>query len=158
MGRFFEFARARPLGEPEIAQIRSWLDPEGAKVFFAQDHRDQAHGYQAATLMAEGGDVSRDGILAALLHDVGKRHSRLGLWGRTVASTLIRLHLPLTRRMRQYRDHGPLGAEDLKGLGFPDLVVDFAHHHHGPRPDSIDRVLWDHLQAADRPAKPLVPS
>jgi len=157
IGRFFDFARAEPLGEKKSAEIRQWLGIEAATAFFEQDPRDQTHGYQAAADIRDHGDVSGEHILAALLHDVGKRHARLGLWGRTLASVLIRLHLPLTRRMRLYRDHGPIGADELAQIGMSDLVVDFARHHHGTRPTSIDRALWDRLQAADRPAKPLVP-
>jgi putative nucleotidyltransferase with HDIG domain len=92
--------------------------------------------------------------MAALLHDIGKRHARLGLIGRSVASVLILLGLPLGQRMRTYRDHGMVAARELVGLSLPSLVVDFAMHHHGRRPPTIDPGIWDALIHADQPAKP----
>lgn len=88
-------------------------------------------------------------ITAALLHDIGKRHARLGIVGRSVASALILLGLPLTGRMAAYRDHGLAAARELADLGAPSLVIDFALHHHGRRPATIDDDTWDVLVAAD---------
>lgn len=104
--------------------------------------------------MVAAGVRDSDVTMAALLHDVGKRHSGLGIVGRSVASVLILLGLPLTERMQAYRDHGMVAARELAGLAVPSLVVDFAIHHHGQRPPTIDAADWEVLVAADRPAKP----
>ena len=151
--RFFDVAFARPLTASERVAVDGWLSTETAALFFAQADSDQRHGYHAALTLVAGGIHERDVVMAALLHDIGKRHARLGLLGRSVASVLILLRLALTERMRTYRDHGMVAARELAGLSVPPLVVDFAMHHHGRRPPTIDPTIWDALVVADQPAK-----
>jgi putative nucleotidyltransferase with HDIG domain len=138
----------------ERAAVGEWLSLDAAALFFAQANADQRHGHHAALTLVADGIHDRDVVMAALLHDIGKRHSRLGLIGRSVASVLILLRLPLSERMRTYRDHGMVGARELAMLSMPSIVVDFAMHHHGRRPPTIDPGIWDALVAADQPAKP----
>jgi hypothetical protein len=90
-------------------------------------------------------------VVAAVMHDSGKRHARLGILGRTIASLLIKAGAPLTPRMRLYRDHGLIAAKDLSALGAPGLAIDFALHHQGDRPASIPQHTWDMLVQADQP-------
>jgi len=151
--RFFDVASAKPLTQPEQSAVRSWLTPELADVFFAQQLADQRHGYHAALVVVADGGHDRDTIVAALLHDVGKRHGHLGVLGRSVASLMILTGLPLTNRMRAYRDHGLSGAGELARLGAPSLAIDFAMHHHGSRPPTIDPATWQVLVDADQPPK-----
>jgi putative nucleotidyltransferase with HDIG domain len=138
----------------EQAAVRDWLSRDAAALFFAQKNADQRHGHHAALTLVADGIHDRDVVMAALLHDIGKRHSSLGLIGRSVASVLILLRLPLSERMRTYRDHGMVGARELAVLSMPSIVVDFAMHHHGRRPPTIDPGTWDALVAADQPARP----
>lgn len=98
--------------------------------------------------MAAGVD-DPDTILAALLHDVGKVHSRLGVLSRSMATVLMAAGTPLTSKFVRYRDHGRLGAVDLAAAGAPELVVDFARHHQFGRPATIDPTTWDRLRSAD---------
>jgi hypothetical protein len=49
-----------------------------------------------------------------------------------------------------YLEHGHAGAVELNILGAEPIVVDFARHHHGERPDSISVEDWTVLQASDR--------
>lgn len=151
--RFFDVLLASPLTEDEHEAVASWLTPELADIFFEQQAADQRHGYHAAASLIEAGHEEREVVVTALMHDVGKRHSRLGVVGRTVASLLILFGLPLTERMAIYRDHGLVAARELAGRGAPSLAIDFAMHHHGERPQTIDTILWDALQAADQPPK-----
>ena len=117
-------------------------------MFFAQSPADQRHGHDCARWVAAGIDGAGP-VRAALLHDVGKRHSRLGTLGRSLATIAIKLRLPLSARWRQYRDHGALGAAELSRLGAEALVVGFAGEHHGGRPPGFDQTVWDTLQSAD---------
>lgn len=150
--RFFEVATASPLRADETEEIRSWLTPGQAWLFFSQANADQRHGVQAAEVArAHGLDITA--VRAALLHDVGKRHARLGLFGRSFASLAIKTRLPLTRRWRLYRDHGRIGSSELEAVASHPIVIDFAHHHHGPRPQTIPAQVWEVLQLADQPAK-----
>ena len=87
---------------------------------------------------------------AALFHDLGKRHARLGIVGRSVAGACRALGLPTRGRVRGYLEHGPIGARELERFGASDLVVDFARHHHdGRRPAGIPQETWALLQLAD---------
>lgn len=134
--------------------MAEWLTPELRRLFFAQPPADQRHGYGAAMAVLDSGIADHDVVMAALLHDVGKRHSRLGLFGRALASVLIRLGAPLPRRVGAYRDHGAIGAGELSRASAPALAVDFAMHHHGPRPETIQHDIWAVLVKADQPPKP----
>jgi putative nucleotidyltransferase with HDIG domain len=150
--RFFDVLFSAPLDAAERMAVEGWLDSGQAWVFFSQPDPDQRHGFHAAlVVIAGGGDL--DVIRAALLHDVGKRHARLGVVGRTCASLAMRLGLPLTGRWQLYRDHGETAARELDSLGCGDLIVDFARHHHGERPPGISTSTWDLLQLADQPPK-----
>ncbi len=151
--RFFDVLFSKPLRDDEIDAVRKWLSPAEAAVFFSQAGPDQRHGYHAAMVVVGFGEEDVTVVRAALLHDVGKRHARLGLIGRSLASVLIRLRLPLTSRARLYRDHGEIGADDLARLGCETVVVDFARNHHRKRPISISRTHWELLQLADQPPK-----
>lgn len=133
--------------------MSGWLTPETGAVFFAQGDADQRHGYHAALSLVAAGVADRDVIAAALLHDVGKRHARLGIVGRSLASVMILLRLPLGERLAAYRDHGMVGARELAGVGAPALAIDFAMHHHGSRPPTIKPETWELLVKADQPPK-----
>lgn len=132
--------------------MASLLAPSLSVPFFDQPRADQRHGVEAArhvAVVVEDTDV----IVAALLHDIGKRHARLGVMARVTASLMIWARLPLPRRFRAYRDHGSFAAEELAVLCAPALAVEFARHHHGPRPGTIDNATWEILIASDEPAK-----
>ena len=93
-------------------------------------------------------------VAAAALHDVGKRHSRLGAFTRSIATVLMALRIPLPRRMAAYRDHGPLGSLDLEAAGASELTISFARHHQHRRPPVIPPEDWAVLNAADLGALP----
>ncbi len=144
---------ARPLDEAEKVIVETWLTPALGEVFFSQSPADQRHGYEAGMAVLAGQRNEPEVITAALMHDIGKRHARLGVVGRSVASVLITFGLPLSDRMRAYRDHGVIGAGELGALNAPSLAIDFALHHHRERPATIDQQTWDVLVAADEPQR-----
>lgn len=151
--RFFDYLAARPPTEAETNLIASRLTPSQFELFAQQDMRDRAHALHAASVVLASGTEDPDVLRAAILHDVGKRHAALGVIGRTIASVLIKLRLPMSRRMRLYRDHGEAGARDLEAAGSSQLVVDFTRSHHDRRPETIPADVWELLQLADQPAK-----
>jgi putative nucleotidyltransferase with HDIG domain len=150
--RFFDYLGARRLDEAEIQAVRSLLSDAEARLFFDQSARDQAHGYSAAMVVRSAGVERDETMTAALLHDIGKRQARLGVFGRVLASMMIKLRLPLSQRMAAYRDHGKIGAAELSEAGSSSLVVEFARSHHGARPETVEEKDWDLLQKADIPA------
>lgn len=151
IGRFFAVATAGPLGEPERIEVESWLNSEGeVAVYWEQSVADQRHGLDSARSVAARFPHRRDLIRAALLHDVGKRHARLGPFGRSLASVCAKLRIPVSGAWQRYLNHGAEGAKDLADLGCEDLVVEFARYHHHSRPAGLSAGDWEILQAADR--------
>ena len=149
--RFFGAATARRLTDQEHREVEAWLDSENeSAVYWEQPVIDQRHGLDSARRVGSLRPGRRDLIRAALLHDIGKRHSRLGVFGRSLASFLAKLGRPVRGNRRQYLNHEALGAEDLSRLGAEEIVVEFARHHHGRRPATIREDDWDVLQSADR--------
>lgn len=145
---------ATPLDEGEREKVESWIGSgELAALFFTQQDADQRHGYEIASAVASAGH-RLELVAAAALHDVGKRHSRLGAFRRSLATVLMAFKIPLRGRMAAYRDHGPLGAIDLEAAGASPLAVSFARHHQHRRPADIAPGDWDVLNAADLGALP----
>jgi len=146
--RFFGSVRARRPAPAEQAWVASLLTDPEAVLFWAQPGVDQRHALDVARRAAAAGAPSGV-VTAALLHDVGKRHSATGIVARSLASVAALLHLPVRGRWRTYLEHGSLGAIDLEAAGSDPLTVAFARHHHGRRPDSVPADLWDTLSQAD---------
>jgi hypothetical protein len=152
--RFFEVLFAKRLDADELAQAADWLEPELWSPFISQQRADQRHGFNAARKVAVFRPGRPDLVQAAMLHDVGKRMSNLGVIGRTFATILIGLGAPLGDRVRQYRDHGEIGADELAALGAPEVVVLFARHHSSERPEGMTAGDWGALILADEPGMP----
>lgn len=148
VSRFFTVLFARPLGPRDQAEAEGLLRPEERRLFWSQPVADQRHGLDGARFVLAAQPGRRDLARAALLHDIGKRHAGLGVLGRVLAAVL-QWAGAAPGRLATYRDHGPFGAEELDACGAEFLVVDFARHHHGARPDSIDAADWSLLQKAD---------
>jgi hypothetical protein len=147
--RFFGFLTAAPLGPDEQAFVARQLATESAALFWSQQYQDQRHAVQVAMRVAGLLPDDEPAVRAALLHDVGKRHSRLGATGRAMATVLDGLRLPMTARMRSYRAHGPVGADDLEVAGCGELEIAFARHHPDPAPELINEEQWSALLEAD---------
>lgn len=146
--RFFWTLGARDLTTAEVAEITRLLEPAQADLFLAQSPADRRHGLDAArTVLAAGAEI--EAVRAAALHDVGKRHSRLGVFGHSLASLLSRLGLPTPGRLGVYLAHAEMGASELESVGSSALVVDFARFHHGERPQPIPADVWQLLVRAD---------
>lgn len=147
--RFFGHLAAAGLSPAEQQIVADRLDERGAALFFAQDLADQRHAFVVAERVASTLPGDAEAYTAALLHDVGKRHSRLGAVGRSLATVLDGVGAPMTPAMRRYRRHGAAGAEDLAGAGYDGVVVAFAARHPSSAPPGIDGARWQALLDAD---------
>ena len=100
--------------------------------------RDQRHSIQVMDRFVRlRPEATRAERAAALLHDVGKSHSRLGWLGRIVATVVG----PRTPQMRAYLDHERIGLELLADVSDPRTLFLLS-------PDSRDDAA-DALRAAD---------
>ncbi len=147
--RFFSVVRARPLGPREQAEAASLLRPGERRLFWDQPVADQRHALASARRALREAPGRRDLARAALLHDVGKRHARLGAIGRSLASAAALAGLPRRGRVAAYLDHGAVGAEELAAAGAEPIVVEFARWHHAARPAGFAEGEWALLQRAD---------
>ncbi|MCJ7725091.1 MAG: HDIG domain-containing protein [Acidimicrobiia bacterium] len=147
--RFFESIRSRPLDPREQDRVSGWLREGESRLFWRQQEIDQRHALGCADLIASRNPERLDLIRAALLHDVGKRHARLGVIGRVLASVLWLLHLGAPGRLGLFLDHGALGARELASLGAEPIVTAFAAGHHGSCPAGLSEDDWAVLREAD---------
>ncbi len=146
--RFFGALTSSLLGPVAQAEISEVLPRDQAALFWEQDQIDQRHAYEVAVRVRQSIGDDPAAFVAALLHDVGKRHSNAGPIGRSLATVLDSVRLPLPADWRRYRDHGVIGAADLQEVGADGLAVAFAK---GDRDgdDSIDADVWAALVEAD---------
>jgi hypothetical protein len=147
--RFFSVTFARGLDAEEQRWVATLLRPSEVEHFWAQPLADQRHGHDCARWVAERTDRP-DLVRAALLHDIGKRHARLGPIGRSIATITAALGFDGPERFRRYTRHGPEAARELAEAGAEPLVVTFTANHHGERPDTMTAEAWDLLKQADR--------
>ena len=143
--------RLTPAEQAEVA--RYLVSPVERAIFWDQPSADQQHGLAAARSVVAAYPDRMDMVRAALLHDIGKRHSRLGPVGRTWAVVCGAMGCPSERAVA-YLDHGKLGSDELAGVDAEPLVVAYALHHHGTCPDGVSPEDWTVLQTADRAVLP----
>ena len=120
--------------------------------------RRHAAGVARAVEESLGPGADRPVLAAALLHDVGKLDSGLGVWGR-VAATVVGLAGGRARapewedrpgpvgRVGRYLRHPERGAALLREAGSAELTVGWARSHHLP-PDRWDPAVPPAVGAA----------
>ncbi len=149
VARAVESSRARALRPREESEVAGLLDGPLADLFWSQPVMDQRHALKAARHALASAPGRRDLARACLLHDCGKRHSRFGVGGRTMATAAGLLRMPLSQRWSAYLDHARIGAQELAVAGAEPIVVAFTLHQDGERPDGIDPGDWLVLKRAD---------
>lgn len=120
--------------------------------------QDRRHAVGVARRVAAALDDPEEAVLAAaLLHDVGKLDSRLGTFGRVIATLSAAVagrdmaavwtrRRGFTRRVGLYLQHAQLGGDLLAVAGAAPLVQAWAREHHGPEaswtvPVDVGRAL-----------------
>jgi putative nucleotidyltransferase with HDIG domain len=153
-GRFVRALSPAAPRADDVAWVETLLTPDGNVLFRRQPNHDQRHAIGVARdVQARLADTPYADdprwLSAALLHDIGKLDSRLGVYGRVVATVsgaaAGREHAEawsasrgFTRRVGLYLRHAELGADRIRIAGEPEEVAAWAASHHDPS-------TWDDL-------------
>jgi hypothetical protein len=147
-GRFFGALSPAAPRDADLAWVASVLTPDAYAEFRRQPHHDQRHAVAVARAVqtrlagtADEGDPRW--LTAALLHDLGKLDSHLGVCGRVVATVSGAVagrdmaghwsqSRGFTRRVGLYLDHAELGADRIRLAGGPEEAARWAAAHHDP--------------------------
>ena len=134
----------RQIADDDLRWVSSVLLDGESELWHALPVADQRHSLLVAERFNEAlnradSEVSRDDIAAALLHDIGKTASDLGIIERVVA-TLVG---PRTRRFHLYHAHEQIGAEMLAAAGSSVRTISLIDG------TSLDRWVVEALRRAD---------
>jgi HD domain len=147
-GRFLgALSPAAPSSE-DLEWVASILTRDAYTQFRRQPHHDQRHAIAVARDVQARLEATADAaddrwLAAALLHDLGKLDSHLGVYGRVVATVSgavagrdMAEHWAqsrgFTRRVGLYLDHARLGADRIRLAGGPEEAAQWAAAHHDP--------------------------
>ena len=135
----------RPGGPParDAQWVQSVLSAGELALWQRMSGPDRRHSVQVARAVQRTlpADAPAEVLAAALLHDVGKIHSRLRTFGRVVATLTIKTagrdevaawtHVGgLHRRIALYQDHPSIGGDDLELAGSHPLTTAWTREHH----------------------------
>ncbi|MEA3511064.1 MAG: hypothetical protein U9R51_06475 [Actinomycetota bacterium] len=149
VGRFFGHVRAKAPGPDDQRFVHDHLEGACADLFWSQSAPDQRHAVDVARRVCAAFSDDSEVVEAALLHDIGKIDANIGAVARSIATVLDSVGMPMTTRMRSYRDHGRRGAAVLEEAGCGSLAIAFARYHPGPAPAGTDPDRWKVLIDAD---------
>lgn len=141
--RFFGSLRPGGPSARDAQWVQSVLSTEEHSLWQRMSGPDRRHSAQVArdVQRALADDAPTEVLAAALLHDVGKIHSRLRTFGRVVATLTIKtagrdevaswiqvggLH----RRIALYQNHPDIGGDDLELAGSHPLTTAWTREHH----------------------------
>jgi len=144
-GRFFGALRPGGPSEDDRAWVETVLEPAELALWIRQPGHDQRHSAGVARHVEAalaGGPHAGDSRwpACALLHDIGKLASGLGVLNRVLATLVGRAtggavsdweeHRGLRRRIAFYLRHPELGADMIRLAGGRDEVAHWAVAHH----------------------------
>jgi response regulator RpfG family c-di-GMP phosphodiesterase len=108
------------LNGAELTQVQAILSEGEMGLWMKYQNIDKRHSIvvlnRLNVLMPTAG---REAQAAALLHDIGKSRSQLGVLLRVVATIVG----PRTRRFSQYHRHEEIGIELLESIGSSDVMI-----------------------------------
>ena len=166
-GRFFGALRPGGPSPEDRTWVESVLAPEELALWIRQPGHDQRHSAEVARRVEAalaGGPHAGDPRwpACALLHDIGKLASGLGIPGRVLATVVGRAtggavadweeHQGLRRRIALYLRHPEFGADMIRMAGGRSEVVHWAGAHHDRDrldPTVVPAPVVDALVAAD---------
>ena len=163
--RFFSSLSRRPPDAADEQWVETLLPRAELLLFRRLSNPDRRHLIHSARMVERtlGRDADPVWIRAALLHDVGKFDSHLGVFGR-VAATVLAAALGDERvgawastggrkgRIGSYQRHGEIGAAEIRAAGGPPEAAVWSELHHHPDQfahASISPEMLTILDAAD---------
>ena len=161
--RFFGSLRPGGPGATAETWVEARLLPGEVTLWRRMSGPDRRHAVGVAERVerALGHEATRPVLAAALLHDVGKIESRLGTYGRVVATLSAKVagaemaatwrkQRGFARRVGLYLQHDQIGGDLLELAGSDPLTVAWTREHHLPSSDwTIDPAIAGALKDAD---------
>jgi hypothetical protein len=136
IARFFWSLSAKPPTPDDDAWAESHLLPGEVALWRRMPGMDRNHSIKVTRrFVAARPTASRAEIAGALLHDVGKIESGLGVWGRAAATVLG----GRTKRFRAYLDHERVGSELAEQAGSEPVTVELIAER-GPAFETLQEV------------------
>ena len=118
--RFVSSVFSRRIYEVEFAEVQSILSMSEMGLWMKYQNVDKRHSLVVLRRLNELlPTADRDAQAAALLHDIGKSQSQLGVLCRVVATIVG----PRTRRFSQYHRHEEIGIGLLEDAGCSDATI-----------------------------------
>jgi putative nucleotidyltransferase with HDIG domain len=104
----------------DVAWVNATLRENEYKLWKRMKSYDQRHSIEVARRFTEMHPAfTRDQVAAALLHDIGKAESDLGILGRVIATVVG----SVGTRFRLYHDHESIGLNLCREAGSSDETV-----------------------------------
>ena len=112
--RFFTSLSKKPPANKDIAWVNEKLLTSEFALWKSMKSPDQRHSIDVARRFTElHPTFTRDEVAAALLHDIGKIESQLGVIGRVIATIVG----PRGTKFRRYHDHELIGLNLCREVG-----------------------------------------
>ncbi|HEY62789.1 MAG TPA: HD domain-containing protein [Anaerolineae bacterium] len=158
------FAGSLSLDENRI--IQELLTSEQQKLFLRLERSEQKHSLRVLRTLIDEGETSRDLLVAALLHDIGKTRSPLNIWERVLV-VLGKAFFPEYVKRWETNDqdnwrrpfvvaktHPQWGAEMALEAGASPLTIALIRRHQEQLKTNFQEPMEDRLlkklQEADR--------
>ena len=148
-GRFVRAHRPGPVSTADRAFVAGVLTPPELGLWERLPRHDHHHTVEVARrveAVLAGTEHAGDSrwLAAALLHDIGKLESGLGIYGRVLATLAGRARPESAapwrevegwrRRVGDYLHHDVIGGEMIRGVGGRPEPAHWAETHHGRVP------------------------